>query len=53
MSCQTQLAFYFIGKMFKRQILYKSTEKGEKEGGRRGKGEGEGLKSHLLGKIDV
>lgn len=44
---------YFMGEMFKRQILHKSTEIGEKDGGRRRKGEREGLKSHFLGKIDV
>lgn len=38
-SHQTQLAFYFVGEVFKRLNAYKSTENGEKEGWRRGKEE--------------
>lgn len=55
------LAFYFVGKIFKRLNVYKSTERGDKEGGRRGKeekmggrkGRRDGLKLHFLGKTDV
>lgn len=39
MSHQAQFAFYFMGRMFKRLNVYKSTEKGEKKGERRGKEE--------------